>query len=60
MKMPGREASAELAKITPQLRGHPDVLEIRWHICAKEKKWETCAEIAATVVSRAAALTFAR
>src|SRR6185295_8889928 len=48
-----REASAELEKITPQLRGHPDVLEIRWHISAKEKKWETCVEIAAAVVKLA-------
>jgi len=48
-----REASAELAKITPQLRGHPDVLEIRWHIGAKEKQWETCVEIAAAVVTLA-------
>jgi hypothetical protein len=27
-----------LEQITPELRGHPDVLEIRWQIYAKAKK----------------------
>ena len=40
------EANEELEKITPQLRGHPDALELRWHIFAKEKKWEACVDIA--------------
>ena len=47
------EAAVELEKITPQLRGHPDVLELRWHINAREKKWETCVEIAAAVIKLA-------
>ena len=34
-----REARAELAKITPQLRGHPDALAIRRHIGATEQQW---------------------
>lgn len=34
----------------PQLRVHPDALEIRWQIYAKEKKWEACVDIAATIV----------
>ena len=47
------EANAELKKITPQQQGHPDVLELRWHISAKEKKWATCVEIAAAVIQLA-------
>lgn len=43
------EANEELEKITPQLRTHPDVLEMRWHIYAKENKWEACADIARAV-----------
>jgi DNA polymerase III alpha subunit (gram-positive type) len=33
------EANEELERIAPTLRVHPDVLEIRWEIFAKEKKW---------------------
>jgi len=47
------DANEELEKIQPQLRGHPDVLEIRWHIYAKEKRWEACVEIANAIVLRA-------
>jgi hypothetical protein len=43
------EANEELEKITPELRAHPDVLEIRWQIYAKEKKWAVCADIARTI-----------
>jgi len=44
------QANEELEKIMPQLRVHPDALEIRWQIYAKEKKWEACVDIAATIV----------
>ena len=47
------EANEELEKITPQLRGHPDVLELRWHIFAKEKKWEACVDIATATIKLA-------
>jgi tetratricopeptide (TPR) repeat protein len=47
------EANEELEKIAPRLRVHPDVLEIRWQIYAKEKKWEACVDIAAAVVKLA-------
>jgi tetratricopeptide (TPR) repeat protein len=43
------EANEELEKITPQFRAHPDVLEIRWQICAKEKKWDACRDLAASI-----------
>jgi len=44
------EANEELENITPQMRVHPDVLDIRWEIYAKEKKWEACVDIAAASV----------
>ncbi len=47
------EANEELEKITPQLRVHPDVLELRWQIYAKEKKWEACVDIARAVTKLA-------
>jgi len=45
------EATAELEEITPTLRGHPHVLEIRWGIYAHCKKWEACVEIANALVT---------
>ena len=39
----------ETEKITPQLRAHPDVLELRWKIFAKALKWQDCLSIAETV-----------
>src|ERR1043165_4852280 len=47
------EANVELQNIGPQLRGHPDVLEVRWHICAKAKKWPDCVEIAEGIIQLA-------
>jgi hypothetical protein len=31
---------AELDNITPELRVHPAVLEVRWQIYAKAKRWD--------------------
>jgi tetratricopeptide (TPR) repeat protein len=47
------EANEELEKITPELRVHPDVLELRWQIYAQEKKWAACVDIANAVVKLA-------
>ena len=47
------EANDELEKITAQLRGHPDVLELRWLIYAKETKWEACVDVGAAIIKRA-------
>ncbi len=47
------EANEELEQIAPQMRVHPDVLELRWQIYAKEKKWEAYVDIAATVIKLA-------
>jgi tetratricopeptide (TPR) repeat protein len=44
------EANEEFENITPQMRVHPDVLDIRWEIYAKERKWEPCVDIASAVV----------
>lgn len=33
------EAKAELARLPESLQDHPQVLEVRWGICAVEKDW---------------------
>ena len=43
------EATDELDQITPEMRGHPSVLEVRYHIYAAAKKWEYAAEIAKAI-----------
>lgn len=40
------EANAELENISAEHRSHPDVLQIRWQIYAKAKKWDACLDIA--------------
>ena len=44
------EANEELEKIAPALRVHPDVLEVRYEICARAKKWEACVDIGNALV----------
>jgi len=44
------EANEDLDNITPLMRAHPDVLALRWAICAKAGKWEAAFEIARTLV----------
>jgi predicted Zn-dependent protease len=41
-----REASEEMEKITPENRSHPDVLQLRWQIYARENRWDACLVIA--------------
>jgi hypothetical protein len=43
------EATAELEQITPKMRGHPSVMEVRFHIYAAARKWECAAEIAKAI-----------
>jgi predicted Zn-dependent protease len=43
------EASEELEHITPQMRGHPDVLAIRYQIYSTARKWEMAAEVARAI-----------
>ncbi len=46
------EANEELENISASARSHPDVLEIRWQIYAKEKKWSACVDIANGIMSQ--------
>ena len=47
------EADKALDEITPQLRNHPDVLEVRWRIYARKKKWDACVDIATAITKSA-------
>ena len=47
------EANEELERIAPELRAHPDVLEVRWHIYAHAKKWDACVDIAEAIIKLA-------
>ncbi len=47
------EANEELEHIAPELRAHPDVLEIRWHIYAHTKEWDACVDIAEEIIKLA-------
>ena len=44
------EAHAELERIAPGLRRHPDILDIRWHIDAQANKWAACVDIADALI----------
>jgi len=44
------EATEDLERISPQLRAHPDVLEVRWQLYARARKWEACLNIARAIV----------
>jgi tetratricopeptide (TPR) repeat protein len=44
------EANEELEKIAPDLRAHPDVLEVRLEIYAQAKKWDLCVDIAGAII----------
>jgi len=35
------EAAAEIQRIAPELRLHPEVLNVRWQILARQKDWTT-------------------
>jgi tetratricopeptide (TPR) repeat protein len=47
------EALKELEWIPPELQVHADVLEVRFAICAKARKWVLCMEIAAAMLDLA-------
>lgn len=44
------EANAELENITPEMRAHPDVLELRMEIYARGKLWSHCLTTADALV----------
>jgi len=43
------DANEELEQITPENRAHPAVLEVRWQIYAKAKKWDAALDIASAL-----------
>ena len=43
------EADIELDNITPQLRAHPLVLQMRWRVYSQARKWDRCVEIASSL-----------
>ncbi len=47
------DAEAELERIAPQHHRHPDVLEVRWEILAKEQQWEAALDVARKLLSHA-------
>jgi hypothetical protein len=47
------EARAELAQISTACQTHPDVLEVRWLVCAEEKRWEEGLAAARALLDRA-------
>jgi tetratricopeptide (TPR) repeat protein len=44
------EANEELEQITAENRSHPAVLEMRWQIFAKAKKWDAALDIASALI----------
>jgi predicted Zn-dependent protease len=47
------EARAELARIRPAQRDHPDALEARWLVAAEEQRWEEGLQLAQALLQRA-------
>ena len=47
------EAKAELAQVRPSVQMHPDVLEVRWMICAEERQWEEGLSVAQALLQSA-------
>jgi len=44
-------ANEELLRISALNRAHPDVLQLRWRICAHAGKWDVCADIATALTA---------
>ncbi len=47
------EAGEEIAKIAPAFITHPDVLEVRWAVCAAGQSWEAALLVAEILVDKA-------
>jgi tetratricopeptide (TPR) repeat protein len=47
------EAKAELRRIAPEYLSYPQVLELRWLICAEEQKWQEGLDIARALLQGA-------
>jgi hypothetical protein len=46
------EANEELEPIAPENRAHPDVLQLRWQIYARENRWQACLDIATALTKK--------
>jgi tetratricopeptide (TPR) repeat protein len=46
------EARAELEHIREELQAHPDVLEVRWLICAEQKEWDEGLRVARVLIEK--------
>lgn len=46
------EAGEEISKIAALNLEHPDVLEVRWQICAALKSWEAALEVATILIRK--------
>ena len=47
------EAKTELASIDPSRQNDPDVLEVRWMVCAEEQRWAEGLDIARALLEAA-------
>ena len=47
------EAQAELSHLNGAYRNHPDVLELRWWICAEQQEWREGLQIARALLHHA-------
>lgn len=47
------EARAELEQIDPAQQSHPDVLDLRWQVCARQERWNEALEIARELIHTA-------
>lgn len=48
-----REAEAELDAISPEFQQHPDVLDVRWVICAGKDDWPSAVRVGQKLVDTA-------
>lgn len=47
------DARAELQRIAPEQQEHPDVLEVRWELLARENNWQDAVRVAEQLVASA-------
>jgi hypothetical protein len=45
------EAGEELARVSSPHLNHPDVLEVRWEVCAAGRSWDAAADVAEQLVA---------
>jgi tetratricopeptide (TPR) repeat protein len=47
------EAGEEIARISPEVLTHPEVLEVRWQVCAAGQRWDPALEVAELLMQKA-------